>query len=197
MRAELEHANARALELVATADALKVQLAETVKLNELQAADLARYKKLIDAQPTQHQPERVEQERLQLVFESMAEAKAVATVLKDAKAEADAAEAGASEPKPKPNAAAGRRRGPDMSKLRVVEERIVPPEVAAVGGTGWRQLEPEVTTRLALRQAEFVQVRVTRERWVRVDEATGVAQFAVAPVPVCCPSRIATSSPCW
>jgi transposase len=183
MRAELEHANARALELVASADALKLQLAETVKLNELQAADLARYKKLIDAQPTQHQPERVEQERLQLVFESMAEAEAVAKVVEDAKAAADAAEAGASEPKPKPKAAGRRGRGPDMSKLRVVEERIVPPEVAAVGGKGWRQLEPEVTTRLALRQAEFVQVRVTRERWVRVDEATGVAEFAVAPVP--------------
>lgn len=182
MRAEFERANARVLELIAAADALKVQLSETVKLNELQAADLARYKKLIDAQPTPHQPERVAQDRLQLVFDGMAEAQPLATVLDDAKAAADAAAMSEPQPKPKPSGR-GRRQGLDVSKLRVVEERIVPPEVEAVGGKGWRELAPEISTRVAKRHAELVLMRVTHTRWVRVDEETGAAQFAVASVP--------------
>jgi transposase len=187
---ELARAHARIIELVAAGDALRVQLAETVKVTELQAADLARYKKLIEGQTTPHQPERVDRDRLQLVFAEMEEAKALATVVEDAKTAADAQAAAEEEPSaptrstPKGGGGGrGQRRVPDESKLRVLEERIVPEEVLASGGKGWRELTPEVTLRKAWRAAEVVWIRVVRTAWVRDDGDTGAARFAVAPVP--------------
>jgi hypothetical protein len=52
---------------------LEAQLHEVVKLNELMAADLERYKKVVESSRPNH-PERVPEDQLQLAFERVLEA---------------------------------------------------------------------------------------------------------------------------
>lgn len=180
-----EQLNAALLQLRAENAALTAQLKELTKVNELQAADLDRLKKVIDGQRQPNQPERVDEESLQLAFESVVkgiEGKPLAKAAEAAKAEADERAAATTTTKPPRT---GNRRDLWNSGLPVIEERIVPDEVAACGGIGWRELEPEVTERLAYRRARFQVIRTTRTKWVRVtdDEATPKGLIVAAPVP--------------
>lgn len=182
---ELLHATV--LKLSAENATLTAQLKELAKVNELQATDLARLQRLIDGQRQPNQPERVDEESLQFAFADVVkglEAKPLAKAAEDAKAEADkrAAEAAAAKTPRK-----GNRRELSKAGLPVIEERIVPDEVTASGGTGWRELEPEVTERIAFRRSRFEVIRTTRTRWVRVTEGeedgAPKGQIVAAPVP--------------
>ena len=68
MRAELGRARARIVELETAQDQLRAQLREALKLNELQKADLDRYRAEC-ARLTPNRPERVPSNDLQLAFE--------------------------------------------------------------------------------------------------------------------------------
>jgi hypothetical protein len=80
------------------------------------------------------------------------EGKPIAEAAQEAKAEADARAAAATKEKPSRK---GNRRELRTSGLPVIEERIVPDEIAACGDLGWRELEPEVTERVAFRRSRF------------------------------------------
>lgn len=183
---EREQLHAALLKLRAENATLTEQVRELVKVNALQAADLERLQKLIDGQRQPNQPERVDEESLQLAFASVVkqlEGKPIAEAAEEAKAEAEARAAAGTNDKPPRK---GNRRELQTSGLPVIEERIVPDEVAACGGVGWRELEPEVTERVAFRRARFEVIRTTRTRWVRVAESdAGVpkGQIVAAPVP--------------
>ncbi|MCK6546830.1 IS66 family transposase [Myxococcota bacterium] len=183
---ERQELHAELLRLRAENATLTSQVRELVKVNELQAADLDRLRKVIEGQRQPNQPERVDEESMQLAFTCVVKAmagKPLAKALEEAKAEADASASGAAAKK---QPRTGNRRDFDASGLPVIEERIVPDEVAACGGVGWRELEPEVTDRVAYRRARFEIIRTTRTRWVRVaDDDAGAAkgQILAAAVP--------------
>ncbi|MBK8011969.1 MAG: IS66 family transposase [Deltaproteobacteria bacterium] len=173
------------LQLRAETASLTAQLKEMAKVNELQAADLARLKKVIDGQRQPNQPERINEDSLQLAFESVVkglESRPLAEAAELAKAAADAQPAATPPPK---GPRKGNRRELWKAGLPVIEERIVPDEVQACGGAGWRELEPEVTERVAFRRSRFEVIRTTRTRWVRVSEDEGATkgQIVAAPVP--------------
>lgn len=161
---------------------LTAQIKELVKLNDLQSADLERLKKVIAGQRQPNRPERVDEESMQLAFANVVrglEGKPNAKAVEEAAAQAAKGEA------PKKPPRKGNRRKLELSQLPVIEERIVPDEVTACGGVGWRELEPEVTDRVAFRRSRFEIIRTTRTKWVRVaaDANTTQGQFAIAPVP--------------
>lgn len=185
---ERDQLHADILRLRAESAGLTVQLKELVKVNELQAADLKRLQKLIDDQRQPNQPERVDEDSLQYAFENVIKgiqnkplAEAVVAARAEAQARGDEAKSSKAPRK-------GNRRDLWGAGLPVIEERIVPDEVAAVGGAGWRELEPEVTERVAFRRSRFEVIRTTRTRWVRVAEvAEGdgamKGKIVAAPVP--------------
>lgn len=182
---EREQLHAVILELRAGNAALVAQLKELGKLNELQAADLDRLRKLIDGQRPRNQPERVDEETLQLAFAEVVkglESKPVAKEAADAKAAVDPKDSQNEEPKRRRK---GNRRELWKADLPVIEERVVPDEVAVCGGVGWRELEPEVTERVAFRRSRFEVIRTTRTRWVRVDDDAGApkGKIVAAAVP--------------
>ncbi|MEO5725845.1 MAG: IS66 family transposase [Byssovorax sp.] len=72
MRAELGRARGRVVELEAAQELLRAQLREVLKLNELQQADLDRYRAEC-ARLTPNRPERVPSNDLQLAFERVLE----------------------------------------------------------------------------------------------------------------------------
>jgi transposase len=183
---EREHLHAQLLQLRAERATLTAQVKELVKVNELQAADLERLRKVIEGQRQPNQPERVDEESLQLAFGSVVkglEGKPIAKAIEEAKAEAEASAAVAAANKPPRK---GNRRQLNTSGLPVTEERIVPDEVTKCGGIGWLELEPEVTERIAFRRSRFEVIRTTRTRWIRVSESdagTPRGQIVAAPVP--------------
>ena len=175
---ERERLHAQILELSA-------QVKELAKLNALQAADLGRLQKLIDGQRPPNQPERVDEESLQLAFAAVVmglEPRPLAQAAEEAKAEADARADDKAAKKPRRK---GNRRDLLTAGLPIIEERIVPDEVTASGGVGWRELEPEITERVAHRRSRYELIRTTRTRWVRITDAEGArkGQIVTAPVP--------------
>jgi len=194
---EREQLHATILQLRADNATLTAQLKEMAKLNELQAADLDRLKKFIDGQRQPNQPERVDEESLQLAFASVVnglERKPLAKAAEEAKAEADERAAATTKTKPPRK---GNRRQLSEAGLPVIEERIVPDEVTACGGAGWRELEPEVTERVAFRRSRFEVIRTTRTRWVRVADDDGATKGPIVAAAVpdwALPSMMADAS---
>jgi transposase len=165
------------------------QLAEVVKLNELQKAELQRLKLMLHQRPEPNEPERVPRNVLQMVFEQLltdagkaVDREALEKALKEA-----ANDDGAS-PETKPDENKRSRRGktrPCLKGLPVVEVRETPPEVKACGGEGWQLVDEEVSERLAYQHAQFYTVRVVREKWVKLSPK-GLwlpNQFVTAPYP--------------
>jgi hypothetical protein len=72
MRAELAQARAQTEALTEQVKQLHEQLGEALKLNELQQADLERYRKAYEASRPNH-PERAPREQLQMAFERVLE----------------------------------------------------------------------------------------------------------------------------
>lgn len=163
----MKEALASVLELKAEVKALQQQIAELTKLNELQAADLERLAKALEAaKGAKNQPERVHSDQLSLAF-----ARLIQAVRDDEQKEAVDPPPTANDPNgepPKPKRG-GRRRLAETN-LPVIEERIVPPEVKACDGKGWKLVGEEVSERIAYQPGRHVRIRTVREKWVPCDE---------------------------
>lgn len=194
-RAELEAVQMRTVQLQAEIVALEGELAEALKLIELQKADLDRYEKAIqDARP--HCPERTSDEQLQLGWVRILQALA-----EEPSNDGDEAHE-ALEKMPPPGGGEGRsrssgkggrhahgRRPPaDMAKLpqRIVE--VDPPEVLAAGGEGYRYIGVETSRSIAYRPSSYICVTIKRRKYARIEEATpdlssaGLEQQPLPPV---------------
>lgn len=169
---------------------LEGQLHESSKLAELQAADLERYRKVVEAS-TRNRPERVKQEELQLAFarvlESTASAPASAASNTDqvvpAVAAATSAAQGEQTQAPSttaqdtqtqtaaPGAARRRhahgRRALDLSTLPVKPIVIDPPEVLAEGEAGFNLIGEETSWRVALQPSAYFALKIVRRKWAR------------------------------
>lgn len=162
---------------------LEAQLAEFIKLCELQQKDLDRYQKAVaDLKP--HCPERVPREQLQMALAQVLSTADAATVeaandvlvetAPDANAQGDAdgdeleqAPERRSDP-PRPKRKARRRRPeqlPEHMPVRDIE--IHPPEVEAEGRENFELVGEEVTEKVAHQAAQYVRLRITRYKWVR------------------------------
>ena len=150
----------RIVELEAEVFALGDELAEALKLVELQKADLDRYEKAIqDARP--NQPECTPVEQLQLAWSRILgfEAQAAQAANDDGTRAESASDA--LEGMPPPGQGRGdesrkRRRHPhgrrgaiDLNRLPAKEMVIDPPEVLAAGGVGFRCVGEETSRRVA------------------------------------------------
>lgn len=159
-------------------DELEAQLAEFIKLCELQQKDLDRYKKAVaDLKP--HCPERVPREQLQLALAqvlSVADA-ATATAANDVLAEIQTGDEGDDDgdeqtptdsPKRMSKRKAKRRRlGQLPEHLPVRDIEIHPPEVEAEGRGNFVLIGEEVTEKIAHQTAQYILMRIIRYKWVR------------------------------
>jgi len=186
MRVDLESARAHAGVLSRELEQVRRLLHEVQKLAVLQAADIERYKKVIREQAQPNYPERVHNDQIQFAFERILQQ---LTEGPSKQAFADAcAEEKSKEPEPPKAAHPHGRRKLDMSKLAVEDVRLVPDEVKACGGQGWRLMGEETSDRLGYRRAAYFRIRVTREKWARVaapvsDSDQPSARVAIAPLP--------------
>lgn len=173
------------------AASVRAQLAETLKLVELQQADLDRYKKAYEAAQPNH-PERVPREQLQLAFERVLEWLADAEAANDARTDREAATdalVGVEQPatgeggdaacaappegrEPKRRPGHGRRRL-DLTRLPVERIVIDPPEVTAAGGEGFRHMGDETSERVARRSAGYLRLRIVRRKFARMEPEEG------------------------
>lgn len=153
---------------------VKEQLAEMGKLCELQQADLERYQKTRDAVGSNH-PERAPRDQLEQAFARVVKSLSEQSPANDAGEGRDNPAASRENtpedqgrcPKQKPNKRHrhGRRRL-DLSRLPIVEQCLVPEEVEAAGGVGFELIGEEISWRLALRPAEWVCLRIRRQKYV-------------------------------
>jgi transposase len=150
---------------------LHTELSETVKLAELQRADLERYRQAYEAVRPNH-PERVPVEQLQLAFEQVL-AMLGSTPVNDVDDESTKSddERRAKKPKKKRRHAHGRRALPDLKNLETKEIELIPPEVLEVGGYGFKRIGEEVSSRVAFRAASYVHLLLRRAKFVRIDES--------------------------
>lgn len=187
LSAELTALGVRNKQLEHEAKQLHAQLRETVKLVELQKADLERYRAAYErVQP--NTPERVPTNQLQLAFER------VLLALQDVpatKAVAAAAKAsGTAEKKEKRKQGPHGRRRLELTSLPVERVEMDPDEVVAAGGEGFEQIGEEVSERVAFKRGGFVRLRIVRRKWARVTEKAAVEsnvvelrKVVVAPLP--------------
>ena len=173
MRELLDAERARTAEVAAENVALRAQLAETVKLAELQRADIERFKKAYEAAQPNH-PERVPREQLQLAFERVlaflaAAANDATTEPSDEPAAATAAATTAPPERPPPRRKPHGRRNLDLSRLPVVRTVEDPPEVTAAGGDGYRHIGDEISYRVARRPGGLVRIEHVRRKFAPVE----------------------------
>jgi hypothetical protein len=171
---ELERAldleRARNAELDAECSTLRAQLAEAMKLSELQRADLERYKKAYETVRPNH-PERVAREQLQLAFERIL--LALADPANDASTD-DRDETSNGEAKPPPAERLPSRKGHgrrkiDLSRLPVERMQVDPPEVVAAGGEGYEHIGDEISYRLARRPGGLIRIELVRRKFAPVE----------------------------
>jgi transposase len=183
-RAELAAAHAQIACLRQQVAELQAELAETIKLTELQQADLERYKLAYESSRPNH-PERAPREQLQLAFERVIaalagelpaneETEASEQSEGDATGELDG-DHGHQRAKRKRRHKHGRRRL-DMTNLPVIEQRVEPEEVSAVGGVGYQLIGEEISERVAYRRGSYVRHRLIRPKYVLIGtSSTGTA----------------------
>lgn len=191
-RAQLEAAQMRTVQLQAEVVALEGELAEAMKLIELQKADLDRYEKAIqDARP--NQPERTPVEQLQLAWKRILGFEAEAA--NDDGTEAEPTSGGL-EGMPAPGEGRadgdrkrrhrhGRRPAPDFNHLPQKEIVIDPAEVREAGGEGFRCVGEETARRVAFQPSSYICLITRRRKWVRVDdplELVGLPEQSLPPV---------------
>lgn len=177
---------------------LRDQIRELAKLNELQQADLDRYRAVVEASRPNH-PERVPASELQLAFQRVVEW-AVPKPSNDPRDDDDATapadppeQDGSSKPsteRPPPHRKKkkkGRhphgRRPLDLASLPVEPVRVTPPEVEAAGGVGYRYIGVEVSKRLAFRRAGYVMLEVLLEKYAPTTAPVGGADDGVTEPP--------------
>jgi transposase len=198
LRAELDLAHRRVAELETEATSLRSQLRETLKLVDLQKADLDRLREEQErARP--NRPERAPGNEMQLAFERVVATFGDIAPANDAPAteqpkRPDDAAAPASsdqthEPKgDKPE----KRRGPhgrrrlDLTRLPVEIIEVDPEEVRAAGGEGFKHIGDEIAERIAFKPAQFIRIRLVRRKYVPItDDAStaGAAPHDVVPSP--------------
>ena len=185
-REALQRAEHRIGELEHELQTAHEQIAELLKLSDLQRDDLARLAVLLRQRPEPNEPERVPTDILQMVFEqflTQAENAALKAALQEA-----ANEDGAGEEPEKDKRKKKSRKGatkPSLKDLPVIELREVPPEVEACGGVGWKLIGEEVSERVAYQRARFHCVRVIREKWVKLTPRGlwATDQIVTAPYP--------------
>ena len=192
LQQELAEAHDRIARLEEEVILVQTQLVELSKLCELQQADLDRYQKVYEASRPNH-PERAPSDQLQEAFarvmKSLGEQDAANDAgHEDGGAAAQNQETGTgSRPSRKP-----RRRDPHgrrklgLSGLSVFEQVVVPDEVKATGGVGFELIGEEVSDRLARRPAEWIILRIKRQKYVQVggSESQGTAASDASESPV-------------
>ncbi|MBI3205863.1 MAG: IS66 family transposase [Myxococcales bacterium] len=196
LRAELEHERARNAELSAENARLHSELAEALKLAELQQQDLERYRKAYEEVRPNH-PERVPASQLQLGFLQVLEmfgggATPVNDVAEATDSEDDASAAPRGKKRKKGRHAHGRRNMLDLHGLETKEIEIIPPEVRAADGKGFKRIGEEVSSRVAHRAASYLHLLIRRVKFVRIedeDAATGVPERAT----ISCPEALESS----
>jgi len=179
--------------LGADLEACRDELAEAVKLIELQSADLQRYETAIASMNRPHCPERTDDEHMQLAW--------FRVLVDQPEPENDTEQADQDklrelptpgkpeEDRPKTNRrhAHGRRKL-DLTSLPRQQLQIDPPEVIAANGDGFRLVGEEVSSRLAFRPGTYVHVEVVRRKWARVErvavdlDGAGLPDRALPPV---------------
>jgi hypothetical protein len=164
--AELER---RLAEADAERAALRAQLAETLKLSDLQRADLERFKKAYEASRPNH-PERAPSDQIQLAFERVVAMLGAPAAVNDAAPDAATAAAPsgasnqpASRAKPKRRHQHGRR-DLELANLPVIEQRLVPDEVLA-NPELYEPIGAETSDRVGLRPASWLRIRFTRLKY--------------------------------
>jgi transposase len=179
---ELSAALARVAELETECTLLREQLHEAVKLNELQQADLERYKEAYEKVRPNH-PERVPVEQLQLAFGELLAMRGPSPAVNDIIAQGESSSPPgdhdrSARAKTKRRHQHGRRPLLDLSDLETKEITVTPPEVLAAGGKGFKQIGEEVSSRIARRPASYIQLVIRRGKFVRTDEAQDEAADA-------------------
>lgn len=170
IRTLLDAERARNAALATENESLRVQLGETVKLVELQRADLERFKKAYEAAEPNH-PERVPREQLQLAFERVLEflAGAANDTTTDHGDEPPGAPGAAPPERPPPRRKPHGRRKLDLSKLPVERMQVDPPEVIATGGKGYQHIGDEISYRIARRPGGLIRIELIRRKFASVD----------------------------
>lgn len=195
MRVELDAARVHNIELEQQIAKLEVQLAETMKLCELQQADLERCRRENESSRPNH-PERASREQLQLAFERVVETLGAEPPANDddnVGGEDDNGGDGNGDQKPPAQGSgAGRRerkgchahgrRSLDLSGLAVIEHRSMPDEVKAAGGEGYRLIGEEVSERIVRRPAEWCRLRSVREKYAPIESEDGTTRIVTAPL---------------
>lgn len=176
---------------------LRTQLAEALRLIELQRADIERYKAAYE-RIRPNTPERVPHNQLQLAFEqvlaSMSEVPAAQQLAASAAANQDSeGNEGPANKRPSPPATKKRhahgRRPLELESLPVENVVIDPDEVAAARGEGFELVGEEISDRIAFKPSSYVRLRVVRRKWARKDEHTheqdseASTPMVIAPVP--------------
>jgi len=203
MRAALEAARQRIAELEAEADTLRAQLREVVKHDELQRADIERYRDAYERNRP-NCPERVPAPELQLVFEQVLSTYGDAAVANDATTadrssepsgsasgadDAAPTRAGTTAETPASNEAPDKRRHPhgrrrlDLTKLPVERVAIEPAEVKATGGKGFVRIGEEVSERIGFRPGSYFRIRLVRGKWVPALPAGAATPPSPTPTP--------------
>lgn len=171
LRVELEVAASRIAELESECGSLREQLAEALKLADLQQADIERYRKQYEDVRPNH-PERVPAEQLQLAFSEVLEAFKGAPPVNDIEAgQAEQSDTSAERRKKRKKGRHkhGRRNLFDQQNMEQKEIEIIPPEVLAAGGKGFKQIGGEVSARVAFRPASYIRLLIRRLKFVRID----------------------------
>jgi transposase len=173
---ERDAARVRVRELEAELVVVGRQLAEALKLAELQKADLDRLRDLHE-KTRPNSPERVPRDEADLAFERVLETFGDAGAANDEAKDDEGASGEAPSPdtkgkKRKRRDKHGRRRL-DLTKLPLVVVEIDPPEVKAAGREGFVRIGEEVSERLGFRPASYFRLRIVRGKWVRDARAGG------------------------
>ncbi len=193
LRREIESRAAELAALMAEKRALESDLGEAGKLIEAQQADLDRYRKLVESQRP-NQPERVPAEQIQLAFERVVatlgepvaansnESASVPAAQPDT-ATAATAPSITVPPTPKRRPRGHGRRRVDMTQLPAQRVELMPDEVKATGGEGWRRIGEEVSERVGFRPAGYYRLVLARSKWVRVTQPKDETPVLISPVP--------------
>ncbi len=165
----------RVAELEGELAQLQAELAETLKLSELQQADIERYRQAYESIRPNH-PERVPAEQLQLAFEQVLAMLGPTTPANNAAADAAVSEdERGPKTSPKTNRrkrrhAHGRRRLPELEGMETKEVELIPAEVRAAGGKGFKRMGEEVSSRVAFRPASYIRLLIRRIKFVRIED---------------------------
>jgi transposase len=196
LRAELDVARCRIVELTAEAEKLRGELREALKVVDLQKADLDRLREEQE-RSRPNRPERASANEMQLALERVVATFGDGAPANDAPAaeqpnKSDDAVAPASSdrpPEPK-DSKPGKRRDPhgrrrlDLTRLPVEVIEIDPDEVRAAGGAGFKHIDDEISERIAFKPAQYIRVRIVRRKYVPMaKDAAAAAPIDVAPSP--------------